>query len=138
MASPFDDLDQMLSAAVVTTYGEAAILTPRTASQYAVRTSDANRNAVNVWGVFSAGPGDAPIKGQTVGGEFAGSTRLSVLKAEFWMTPEQVTALGFAPAKGDKISFPGRPGAPVFAVSAVQLTNMGDTALILVREDQPE
>lgn len=138
MASPFDDLDQMLTSAVVTAYGEAAILTPRTASQYAVRTSDADRNAANVWGVFSAGPGDLPIKGQTVGGEFAGATRVNVMKAEFWMTPEQVSSLGFAPAKGDKISFPGRAGSPVYSVSAIQHTNMGDTALILVREDQSE
>lgn len=138
MASPFDDLDNLLSSAVVTAYGEAAILTPRTSSQYAVRTSDQNRNSANVWGVLSAGAGEGPIKGQATGGEFSGTTRLHVMKAEFWLTADQVAALGFAPAKGDKLSFPGRPGAPVYSVSAIQNTNMGDMALIIVREDQPE
>lgn len=136
MASPFDDLDRLLSATVLTSYGEAAILRPRTASQYAERKADANRNAVNVWGVLSEGPGQDAIKGQAVGGEFSGTTRFNVLKAEFWVSAEQLASLGFAPAKGDTISFPGRPGAPVYAVSAIQHTNMGDTGLILVREDQ--
>ncbi len=138
MSSPFDEFDQLLSSAVVTAYGEAAILTPRTASQYAVRQADPGRSVTNVWGVFSAGSGEAQIKGQATGGEFAGTTRLNVMKAEFWLTAAQVAALGFAPARGDTISFPGRPGTPVYSIAAVQHTNMGDTALILVREDQPE
>ncbi len=138
MASPFDDLDNLLSSAVVTAYGEAAIITPRTSSQYAVRTSDQNRNSANVWGVFSAGVGESPIKGLAVGGEFSGTTRFNTSKSEFWLSADQVSALGFAPAKGDKISFPGRPGAPVYSVSAIQNTNMGDMALVLVREDQSE
>lgn len=138
MASPFDDLDQILSSAVVTAYGEAAILRPRKSSQYAARKADDNRNAVNVWGVFSAGPGDMQVKGQSVGGEFSGSTRLNTMKAEFWLTTDQVAALGFKPSKGDSISFPGRDGSSVYSVAAIQNTNMGDVALILVREDQSE
>lgn len=138
MTSPFDDLDQMLSSAMVTAYGEAAILTPRISSQYVARASDPSRSAVNVWGVFSAGAADQQIKGQAVGGEFAGTTRLSVTKSEFWLSAEQLRALGFAPQKGDKISFPGRPGAPVYSIASIQNTNMGDAALVLVREDQPE
>lgn len=138
MASPFDALDELLSSAVMTAYGEAAILTPRTSSQYAQRTTDATRPQTNVWGVFSAGPGDQQIKGQSTGGEFAGPTRLNVMRAEFWITPEQVSALGFRPGKGDTITFPGRAGSPVYAVAAVQNTDRGDVALILVREDQPE
>jgi hypothetical protein len=102
------------------------------------RRADDERNAANVWGVFSAGPGDAQVKGQSTGGEFAGSTRFNVMKAEFWMTADQVAALAFAPIKGDTISFPGRPGSPVYSVAAIQHTNMGDIALILVREDQSE
>lgn len=138
MASPFDAFDDLLSSAVMTAYGEAAILTPRTSSQYAARTSDVSRNAANVWGVFSAGPGEGQIKGQVTGGEFAGGTRLNVTKSEFWMTRDQVAALGFAPSKGDKMTFPGQPGSPVYSVAAIQNTSQGDTALILVREDQSE
>lgn len=138
MASPFDALDELVSSAVQTAYGEAAILTPRVSSQYAQRSTDEDRPATNVWGVFSAGPGESQIKGQAAGGEFSGSTRFHVMRAEFWMTAGQVAALGFAPAKGDKISFPGRDGSPVYSVAAIQHTDMGDTAFILVREDQTE
>jgi len=138
MASPFDALDELVSSAVQTAYGEAAILTPRVSSQYAQRSSDQDRPAANVWGVLSAGPGESQIKGQATGGEFSGSTRMHVMRAEFWMTAAQVSGLGFAPAKGDKIAFPGRAGSPVYSVAAIQHTDLGDTALILVREDQPE
>ena len=137
MVSPFDALDGLVSSAVETAYGEAAILTPRVSSQYAQRSADDNRPAANVWGVFSAGPGESQIRGQASGGEFSGSTRMLVMRSEFWMTAAQVSALGFAPARGDRIAFPGRAGSPVYAVSGVQHTDMGDTALILVREDQP-
>jgi hypothetical protein len=138
MASPFDVLDELLSSAVVTAYGEAAIITPRVSSQYAQRTNDTTRPQVNAWGVFSAGPGDQQIKGQTTGGEFAGSTRLGVMLAEFWMTKEQITALGFRPGKGDTVTLPGRAGPPVYSVAGIQDTDRGDVALILVREDQPQ
>jgi len=138
MASPFDELDDLLSSAVMTAYGEAAVLTPRTSSQYAVRQSDPARAPANVWGVLSAGPGEGPVKGQAVGGEFVGTTRIGTMQAEFWMTAAQVAALGFAPARGDTVAFPGRAGAPVYAVTAIQKTDVGDIALILVREDQPE
>ncbi|MFM8745985.1 MAG: hypothetical protein ACKOED_04880 [Aestuariivirga sp.] len=138
MASPFDTLDELLSSAVATAYGEAAILTPRVATQYAQRAADENRPATNVWGVFSAGPGESPIRGQASAGEFSGSTRLQVMGAQFWMTAAQVSALGFAPARGDRIAFPDRAGSPVYAVAAIQHTDLGDTALMLVREDQPE
>ena len=138
MASPFDALDELLSSAVATAYGEAALLTPRVSSQYALRASDTNRPQTNGWGIFSAGPGDQQVKGQATGGEFAGTTRLGVMRAEFWITQEQVAALGFKPGKGDTVTIPGRAGSPVYAVAAVQNTDRGDLALILVREDQPE
>lgn len=138
MASPFDDLDRMLSGAVTDVFGEAAVLTPRIASQYVARAADPDRSSMSVQGIFSAGPGDLPVKGQATGGEFAGTTRLNVMKAEFWMSAAQVASLGYAPAKGDTISFPNRPGSPVYSVAAVQKTNLGDAALILVREDQSE
>jgi len=138
MASPFDTLDELVSSAVQTAYGESAILTPRTSSQYVQRAADEDRPAANVWGVFSAGPAESQIKGQATGGEFSGATRMHVMRAEFWMTAGQVAGLGFAPGKGDRISFPGRPGMPVYSVAAIQHTDMGDTALILVREDQSE
>lgn len=134
MDSPFDDLDRVVSAV----FSEAAILSPRSSSQYAERTADPNRLERTVNGVFSAGPGESPIKGQSVGGEFQGSTRIGSMKAEFWLGPEQIAGLGFMPQRGDKVTFPGRCGSPVYSVAGLQHTNRGDIALILVREDQSE
>jgi hypothetical protein len=136
MASPFDDLDALVSGAVASAFGEAAVITPRSAQQYAARTQDTNRAQRSCSGIFSAGPGADAIRGQTVGSEFAGGTRVSSVKAEFWLTKTEIEALGFTPAKGDTVSFPARSGAPVYAITAVQHTAHGDVALLLVREDQ--
>lgn len=138
MVSPFDDLDQMISSTVLTAYGEAAIITPRTSSQYVERKADPNRSEANVWGVFSAGPTESDIRGQSESRGFSGTTRVGSMKAEFWISPEQIRSLGFKPQRGDTISFPGRCGSPVYAVAGLQHTDMGDLALILVREDQTE
>jgi hypothetical protein len=57
------------------------------------------------------------------------------MSAEFWLPKAQVDALAALPTKGDKLSLSNRAGAPVYAISAVQHTDMGDITLILVRED---
>lgn len=138
MASPFDDLDAVLSSAILTAYGEAAVLQPRVASQYVERTANEARDAVSVWGVFSAGPAEASLKGQAVGGEYVGTTRFQSARSEFWISKAQADALDYRPQKGDTLSFPGRPEAPIFSIAAVQPTDMGDLAFILVREDQDQ
>ena len=138
MTSPFDALDAAASSAVVTAYGEQAVLRPRTSEQYVERAADADRNAVTVWGVFSARPTSFDLHGQARGAELDGTTRVNAVRSEFWITREQAEALPFRPAKGDLLSLPGRPGSPAYTVSAIQPTNMGDMAFLLVREDQPE
>lgn len=138
MTSPFDALDRAASSAVVTAYGEQALLRPRTSEQYVERAADAERNAATVWGVFSARPTSFDLHGQARGAELDGTTRVNAARSEFWIARQQVGALSFRPAKGDLLSLPGRPGSPTYAVSAIQPTNMGDLALLLVREDQTE
>jgi hypothetical protein len=130
MASPFDDLDALVSASVGSAFGEAAIITPRVSQQYAARAQDTNRASLTCHGVLSAGPADASVKGQTVGGEFAGATRIASTRAD-------LATLGYIPARGDLVSFPTRTGSPAYAVSALQHTDLGDLTLILVAEDQP-
>ena len=135
MASPFDDLDDLMSSAVLTAYGEAATLRPRVSSQYVARSDDPDRPETTVWGVYSATSAVAPIKGQAVGAVFRGTTRVSSKRAEFWIGAEQVAEIPFAIAKGDAISLPGQPGAPTFSIVDVQPTDMGDVNLILVSEE---
>ena len=134
MTSPFDDLDDLVSSAVLTAYGEAAVLRPRVSSQYVARSVDPDRPETTVWGVYSATNAVTPLKGQVVGEDFRGGTRVSSLRAEFWIGAEQAAEVAFAIQKGDAISFPGRPGEPVYEVVDVQPTDVGDINLILTSE----
>ena len=138
MTSPFDAFDAAASSAVVAAYGEQAVLRPRRSEQYVERAADVDRNGAIVWGVFSARPTGFDLHGQARGAELDGTTRANAARSEFWVAREQVEALSFRPAKGDLLTLPGRPGSPTYAISAIQPTNMGDLAFLLVREDQPE
>ena len=138
MTSPFDALDAATSSAVVAVYGEKAVLRPRRSEQYVERTADADRNGTIVWGIFSARPTSFDLHGQARGSELDGTTRVNAARSEFWIARNQAEALPFRPAKGDLLGLPGRPGSPTYAISAIQPTNMGDLAFLLVREDQPE
>ena len=119
-------------------FGEEAILSPRRNGQYVEASSDADRMAIAVRGVFSAVAATGDLKGQARGGEFAGTTRLVAAQSTFWIAAVQVGELGFRPAKGDLLRLPERSGEPCFAISAVQPTSMGDLNLLLVREDVAE
>lgn len=136
MGVAFDELDAAMSSAIVTAYGEVGILRPRTRRQYVERAGDSDRPAVRVWGVFSSGPFEQPIKGQLVGNENQGALRFAGAKAEFWIGIAQVAEMGFEPSAGDMLELPGRPTEPAYAVSFVQRTDRGDLNLILTREDR--
>ena len=136
MGTSFDDLEAAMSAAINTAYGEVAILRPRTRQHYVERAADSDRNAVQIWGVFSSGPFEQPIKGQLVGNQNQGALRFAGAKAEFWIGTAQVAEMGFEPSAGDLLELPGRPTEPAYAVSFVQRNDRGDLNLILTREDQ--
>lgn len=133
----FDDLDAALSGAIKGAFAEVAVHRSRVSSQYVERTNDPARPAQTLSGVFSAGPADDQLKGLARGSEFSGTTRVASASAEFWIAKAEVDALTALPAKGDTITLTSRAGSPVYAVSVVQHTDMGDLNLILVREDQP-
>ena len=137
MASMFDDLDAALSGAIQDAFAEAAVHRPRVSSQYVERATDPDRPQDLIYGVFSAGPADDQLKGNARGAEFSGTTRLSSTSAEFWIAKAEVDALSALPAKGDTLTFTSQAGSPVYTVSIVQHTAMGDLNLILVWEDQP-
>lgn len=135
MSSRFDALDAALSRAVLSTFGEtvAATLRPWARSEF-VEGEDATRPARPIRGVFTEAPSDAPLKGRATGAEFAGTTRLSVSVAEFWIAAADVAALPYQIKTGDRLELPGRPGAPRYSVSDAQTTDTGDINLILARE----
>lgn len=130
MPSAFDQLDEALSASVLGAFGEAAVLRPRVASQYTERAADPARPPVDLVGIYSAGPGETPIKGRSVGGEFVGPTRFATARSEFWIEAAQVALIPYTIAPGDLIVLTDRGGAAYEVVSA-QATDMGDVNLIL-------
>ena len=132
----FDDLDAQVSGTIDAAFGEVAVLRPRVSSQYAERAEDPSRQVATVTGVFSAGPADAPIKGSTAGAAFSGGTRVVSQSAEFWLAAVTVQSLVDRPRKGDALTLTGREGAPVYALSQVHPSDMGDLTLILVLEDE--
>ena len=132
----FDDLDAQVSGTIDAAFGEIAVLRPRVPSQYAERAEDPSREVATVTGVFSAGPAEAPLKGSTAGAAFSGGTRVASQSAEFWLAAETVQSLVARPQKGDALTLAGRPEAPVYALSQVHPSDMGDLTLILVLEDE--
>ncbi len=133
----FHDLDAAVSGAIDGAYAEAAVHRPRVSAQYVERRPDPDRSHHLIHGVFSAGPSDAQLKTAARGASFSGATRLASVSAAFWIARTQVDALTALPAKGDTITLISRAGAPVYGVSSIQHTDMGDLTLILVREDPP-
>ncbi len=132
----FDDLDAQVSGTIDAAFGEVAILRPRVSSQYVARAEDPSRQVATVTGVFSAGPADAPLKGSTAGAAFSGGTRVVSQSAAFWLSTKTVQSLLTRPQKGDALTLTGRVGAPVYSVSQVHPSDMGDLTLILVLEDE--
>jgi hypothetical protein len=134
----FDDLDAQVSGTIDAAFGEIAVLRPRVSSQYAERAEDPSREVATVTGVFSAGPADAPLKGSTAGAAFSGGTRVVSQSAAFWLSTKTVQSLLTRPQKGDALTLTGRVGAPVYSVSQVHPSDMGDLTLILVLEEETQ
>jgi hypothetical protein len=135
MSNAFEAMDETLSAALSSTFEEPALLHPRSSAQYAERAADPDRAEVTVRGIFSAGPVRDDLRGQARGGSMSGTTKLASTAAEFWIAKAQAEELTALPSKGDAITLTGRAGNPVYAISLVQHTDIGDLTLILVLED---
>ena len=134
MTSPFDDLDAELSASVLTAYGETANIIPRRSGTYSAPGSDEDRQPVAALVVLSDSPGLEWLSGSRRGSELTGGSRVPISEAEVWMSKAQAAELGFALAKGDRISFPSRGIA--YSVVQVRTTQMGDVSALVVREGE--
>jgi hypothetical protein len=82
--------------------------------------------------VFSEAHDTSQLRGAALASEHSGVTRLSTQMAEFFVPAAQLACLGFAIRQGDRLAFPTRSGAPVFAISDMQRSDTGDLNLILV------
>lgn len=135
MASDFDDLLSVVDAAVDDVFGDDAILTPRIIEAYDEASTDPERYAVAIRGAFSDGPGTGYLNGGASGG-FSGGLMADALIAEFWIAANQAAKISFDVAVGDALQLTGRPGAPVYFVTAIQRTDAGDVNLALTQESE--
>ena len=134
--SLFNDLDAYASDAVKGVFAEPAILRPRVSTQYAERSADPDRPEAMTYGIFSAGPAQEYLRGQARGGQLSGTTKLSTATAEFWIGKPQIDQLPWLPITGDAVVLTARSGQPIYAISRVAPSDLGDLNLLLVREDE--
>ena len=135
--SAFDRLAALTATAITGNMGESALLLPRVTSQYTARASDPDRDAALVVGVFEAGPEREDVSGRRPPNQFRASTRMATMEAAFWLSAEQAGALPWRPRPGDALQLTARAGQPVYAIAALDPTDLGDLTLVLVVEDQP-
>lgn len=136
MATAFEAMDETLSAALSSAFAEAALLRPRLSTQYMERSPDPDRHEAMTYGIFSAGPAEEDLRGQTRGGQMSGTTKLSTAAAEFWIAKPQIYQLPWLPITGDAVVLTARSGQPIYAISRVTTSDLGDLTLILVQEDE--
>lgn len=135
MTAAFEALDETLSAALSSAFAEPALLRPRVSTQYTERSTDPDRAATVTYGIFSAGPTQEDLRGQARRGQMSGTTKLSTAATEFWIAKPQIDQLPWLPITGDAVILTARSGQPMYAISRVALSDLGDLTLILVRED---
>lgn len=135
MATAFESMDETLSAALSTAFAEPALLRPRVSTQYAERSPDPDRPEAMTYGIFSAGTAQEDLRGQARGGQMSGTIMLSTTTTEFWIAKPQIDQLPWLPITGDAVVLTARSGQPIYAISRVAPSDLGDLTLILVRED---
>lgn len=135
MSTAFEAMDEALSAALSSAFAEPALLRPRVSTQYAERSPDPDRPEAITYGIFSAGPAQEDLRGQARGGQMSGTTKLSTAAGEFWIAKPQIDQLPWLPITGDAVVLTARSGQPIYAISRVATSDLGDLTLILVRED---
>jgi hypothetical protein len=134
--SLFNDLDAHTSAAVKAVFAEPALLRPRVSTQYAERSADPDRPEAMTYGIFSAGPAQEDLRGQARGGQMSGTTKLSTAATEFWIAKPHIDQLPWLPITGDAVILTARNSQPIYAISRVATSDLGDLTLILIQEDE--
>lgn len=125
--SAFDDLDTELSSAMEAEFGDTAVLSPRTTSEYGELPADPARPQRNVVGIYSSGPVVAKQDGDARGSAFNAKRTSEV--PTFWISAAAYAALGYEAKPGDRLTITGKP--KIFRVVAALPTNHGDVELHL-------
>jgi hypothetical protein len=136
MSFSFNELDAALSDAASSVFAEAALLRPRVSTQYVERSPDPDRPEAMTYGIFSACSAQEDLRGQARSGQMSGTTKLSTATAEFWIAKPQIDHLPWLPITGDAVILTARSGQPIYAISKVAPSDMGDLTLVLVQEDK--
>lgn len=128
MASPFDQIDVAVQAAMDRAFGAQIRVEPMVAGNYA-SAPDPARPVKSARAIVSRAP-------QTKATTYPATTRRSVERAaspvEAWVSAADLAGLGYALRKGDMIVLPDDPGAPRFAIAALHLSDQGDAQIALV------
>lgn len=135
MATALEAWDETLSAALSSAFAETALLRSRVSTQYVERSPDPDRPEAMTYGIFSACSAQEDLRGQARGGQMSGTTKLSTAAAEFWIAKPQIDQLPWMPITGDAVILTARSRQPIYAISMVAPSDMGDLTLVLVRED---
>lgn len=134
MASPFDDLDDAASAAILDTFGGGeAIITPMVRADYVARAADPDREPIRVPGVFSEGTNSERLSGQSTGAEFTGPTRIIGPHPTFWIAAADAARMTFRPRSGDHLKY----GSRDFSVVRPASSDRGDLTIQLSEDVAP-
>lgn len=135
MPTAFEDLEADVARAVNEIMGERAVVTPRTGGDYTGPVADPARTEFETVGVASIVPVAKGIAGQQPEGALRSPTLLQQAESEFWIGPEKAAAITVELRRGDHLALADRPGAPTYAIIAVNRPQTGELRLILTVED---
>lgn len=135
MANPFVAADAAAQAASETCFGETfEVLAHLPGGDYSGRQADTSRPARSVTGVLSVSSNEKPLSGAVLGHNPVGPARIAGVPAALWLSTAAVALLGYAIRKGDAVRCAGRLGTPVYTVTRVYQSDMGDITLELAAE----
>lgn len=133
MASPFDALDEAVSATVAETMGEALRITPRVARQYVGPADDPSRPVRDVVGVYSAAPTVDNLTGQRESNKLDTMVRFTTGRHEVWLPVNEARRIGYAIQAQDLVTV--EASGLRLCVTAALTEAAGDIRLIATLED---
>jgi hypothetical protein len=137
MANPFEAADAAAQAASEVCFGETfEVLARLPSGDYSGRQADMSRPVRSVAGILSMASSEKPLSGAVLGHDPTGPASIAGVPTSLWLSAAAATLLGYAIRKGDAVRCTGRSGTPVYTVSRVYKSDMGDITLDLAGEQQ--
>lgn len=130
----FDDLDREAFSAVEDTFAEPAMLVPRI-GRISEPRPDPDRTQVEIRAIYSEAPDDpALFESRKSGATELGLTTILATKARLTIGAAQAALVPWLPRPMDAVLLISRPGAPVYAISRVDVDAAQVVTLYLTRE----